>query len=148
MLCVDKKMEIQVLNHHDINFIAELQPEGWDSILPKMVFYVESSFCFPIKVIIDNKIVGLGATIIHENTAWLGHIIVHNENRGKGLGKLITQKLIEIAKQKQCQTILLIATEFGAPVYEKVGFVTQTEYLFFKDISLEKLPNVSFVSFT
>src|SRR5688572_32638579 len=35
---------------------------------------------------------------------------------------------------QQCETIYLIATELGAPVYEKCGFETETEYLYFKDL--------------
>lgn len=80
--------------------------------------------------------VGIGTTIIHHDVAWLAHIIVHKEHRKKGIGKLITETLVDSLRSKECETIYLLATDLGAPVYEKVGFETETEYLFFKDIKI------------
>jgi GNAT superfamily N-acetyltransferase len=137
-------VEVQTLNDNDINLLSGLQPEGWYDIIPNFDFYLKSSFCFPVKVVIDNNITGIGAAIIHNGIAWLGHIIVHIDSRRKGLGQLITQNLIDIAKQKNCDTIYLIATDLGSPVYEKLGFIAETEYLFFKDINIGKelqIPN-------
>lgn len=134
-------MKIEPLIFNDINSINELQPEDWEDIIPKINFYIGSNFCFPIKAIAENKIIGIGATIIHNDTAWLAHIIVHKEKRGKGIGKLITGKLIEIANSHKCQTIHLIATDLGALVYEKVGFQSETEYYFFKDLKIENSIN-------
>jgi len=131
-------MQILALEYEELDLISDLQPEGWNDIKPSFHFYVQSSFCFPIKVIIDGIIVGLGATIIHNDVSWLGHIIVHADQRGNGIGKFITQSLIDIAKQNKCETIYLIATKLGVPVYEKLGFITDTEYLFFKDIKVDK----------
>ena len=75
---------------------------------------------------------------MHNDVAWLAHIIVHPEFRNKGLGKLITQTLVDRAKTENCSTVYLIATELGAPVYEEVGFVTEAEYLGFKDGNIEQ----------
>ncbi|MEP7265617.1 MAG: GNAT family N-acetyltransferase [Bacteroidota bacterium] len=127
-------MEIEILHHSDINLISELQPAEWYDIMPTIDYYTKTDFCFPIKITIDKKIVGIGTAIIHNDIAWLGHIIVHPENRNQGIGKLITQTLIDIVQLKNCDTIYLIATELGEPVYKKSGFETETEYLFFKDI--------------
>ncbi|HET9430081.1 MAG TPA: GNAT family N-acetyltransferase [Chitinophagaceae bacterium] len=129
-------MEVQPIVCSDLNPISSLQPAGWPDILPYYEHYTKAAFCFPIKVILDNKIVGIGTTIIHNDTAWLGHIIVHPDYRGKGIGRYITETLVTIAKQRECGTIYLIATDLGAPVYEKAGFSTETDYLFFKDIQL------------
>lgn len=131
-------MQILALAHEEIDLIADLRPEGWNDIKESFSFYLQSDFCFPIKVVIDGEIVGLGATIIHNDVAWLGHIIVHPDQRGNGIGKHIVQSLIDIAKQNKCETIYLIATNLGFPVYEKLGFITDTEYLAFKDINLDK----------
>lgn len=131
-------MQILALAYEELNLISDLKPEGWNDIQMSFSFYVQSSFCFPVKVVIDDTIVGLGAAIIHNDVAWLGHIIVHADQRGNGIGQRITHALIDIAKQNNCETIYLIATELGVPVYEKLGFIADTEYLFFKDINLDK----------
>ncbi len=130
-------MEIQTLTEKDIPLVAALQPDDWGDILPGFRMYTSASHCYPVKIVINDTIVGIGATIVHHEVAWLGHIIVHPAFRGKGIGQLITQTLVDIAHRRQCETILLIATELGAPVYEKAGFSTDTEYLFFKDIHLQ-----------
>lgn len=129
-------MEIQPLEHHDLNLITDLQPSDWQNIMPTIDFYTTSNFCFPIKVTIDKKIVGMGTAIIHNDIAWLAHIIVHPEHRNQGIGKLITTALVESLQPKNCNTIYLIATDLGEPIYRKVGFETETEYLFFKDIKV------------
>lgn len=128
-------MTIETLNNCDVNLLNELQPLDWGSILPAHEFYTTNTdFCFPIRINNDNKIVGIGTSIIHNDVAWLSHIIVHPENRKQGIGKLITQSLVNDTVAKDCETIYLIATDLGAPIYAKVGFETETEYLFFKDI--------------
>ncbi|MFA5833347.1 MAG: GNAT family N-acetyltransferase [Bacteroidota bacterium] len=131
-------MNIKILQHTDIRLLPTVQPDGWSDIIPHFDFYTSSPFCFPIKVTIDDTIVGIGTTIIHHDVAWLAHIIVHKEYRKRGIGQFITEALVEDAKSKNCETIYLLATDLGAPVYEKVGFETETEYLFFKEIKLGK----------
>lgn len=120
-----------------------LQPADWGDIIPFFDFYTKSTFCFPIKIVVENKIAGVGASIIHNEVAWLAHIIVHPEYRNKGIGQLITQALVKIAVSKNCATIYLIATELGVPVYKKAGFETETEYLVFKEITIAGGPEVS-----
>jgi GNAT superfamily N-acetyltransferase len=137
------KMDIQTLGHKDVELLGDLQPLGWEDILPFYNFYTNAAFCFPIKVIIDQKIVGIGTTIIHHDIAWLGHIIVHPDFRNKGIGSGITQQLVDSLQTRHCNTIYLIATDLGAPVYEKLGFETDTEYLFFKDIKVEQSLKIS-----
>src|SRR5690606_11671067 len=58
----------------------------------------------------------------------------HPQHRNRGIGSAITSALIELCKTKSCETVYLIATDLGAPVYEKAGFQTETEYAFYKDL--------------
>lgn len=127
-------MEIQSLSHTDIPSLTDLLPPGWETIIPTLLLYTRSDDSFPIKVTIDHKIVGIGSTTIHSGTAWLAHIIVHPEYRNQSIGKLITQALIDISHAHSCDTIYLLATDLGEPVYKKAGFETEIEYLYFKGI--------------
>ena len=124
-------MNIHPLKPDDLAHIPALLPPGWDTALPAIQFYTASDFCFPIKVSIDHKIVDTSTAIIHHEVAWLAHIIVHPDFRNQGIGKLITESLVKMAHAKSCDTLYLLATELGEPVYRKVGFETETEYLFF-----------------
>ncbi|MEZ4888140.1 MAG: GNAT family N-acetyltransferase [Chitinophagales bacterium] len=125
-------MDIQNLEHNDINFISDLLPIGWEDVLPIIASYTNTKFCFPIKASIDKKIVGIGTAIIHTKTAWLAHIIVHRDYRNQGIGTIITQTLVETSYSKGCETINLLATELGEPIYKKIGFEIETEYLIFR----------------
>lgn len=126
-------MRIEPLTEADLQYIPELQPEGWSDILPHIMFYVSSAFCSPVKVTADGTIVGIGTTIVHGRTAWLAHIIVHRDYRNRGIGQFITQHLIDSLHETPCETVLLIATTLGEPVYKKIGFQKETEYIFLRD---------------
>lgn len=64
------------------------------------------------------------AAIIPYDTflASIGMVIVHKNFRGMGLGKEATKKCIESVSKET--VIMLIATEEGKPLYEKMGFNT------------------------
>jgi len=127
-------MKIQPFSTDDMVELQELQPADWGNILPHFEFYIRSPFCFPVKLLSATQLVGVGTAIIHRDVAWLGHIIIRTESRGRGLGHLLTQSLIDIACQQKCKTVYLTATDLGFPVYEKLGFVTEDSYLFFRDV--------------
>ncbi|MDR2920857.1 MAG: GNAT family N-acetyltransferase [Tannerella sp.] len=127
-------MEITAVKRDDVPVLSPLQPNGWVDIRPVFDFYIDSSFCFPIKVVTDHSIVGLGVVIIHNDVAWLAHVIVHPDYRCRGIGLQIVRTLIGIIKDNGCSTTYLIATDLGEPVYKKVGFITETTYLVHKDI--------------
>lgn len=134
----------------DIADLPLLQPEGWHDIVPVYQFYSASPFCFPVKITLADELVGIGTTIMHHDTAWLAHIIVHPAYRNRGIGKYITQSLINSIDSRQCKTVYLIATALGEPVYEKLGFETETEYLFYKDLkaTIKHPPSTHIVPYT
>lgn len=135
-------MDIQRLEHNDIHLITELLPPDWETIIPVLESYTKMNFCFSIKVTMGKKIVGVGTTIMHKDTAWLSNIIVHPDYRNQGIGKTITQTLVKESNAKYCDTIYLLATDLGEPVYKKSGFETETEYLFFKrEKAIETFPD-------
>jgi GNAT superfamily N-acetyltransferase len=121
------------LSFTDLDKIPDLQPPDWDNIIPVLKFYCSSQFCNPIKIVENGIITGIGTSILHHDTAWLAHIIVHPDHRNKGLGKTITSALVNDLDRKKFRTILLIATPLGEFVYRKLGFEYITEYIFFRD---------------
>ncbi len=79
-------MQFKKITTKDIDQIASLQPDGWSGITFEFSFFLNNNFCHPIKITVDNKIVGVGNTVTFKNTAWLSHIIVGNEYRNRGFG--------------------------------------------------------------
>jgi GNAT superfamily N-acetyltransferase len=128
-------MELRPLTYDDLDETKKLQPEGWPDILPEFEFYVRKKFCYPIKALLDRKMVGVGTLIVFGRTGWLAHIIVDENHRKIGIGSQITCKLINIAKNHSLETLLLMATELGLPIYKKAGFRIITAYQYYHRIS-------------
>lgn len=125
-------MKIDYIKNNDIESIPTFQQEGWDNIEEDYKFYVNSLFSHPLKLTENGKIIAIGSVVIHKDVAWIAHIITLSDYRRKGLGTTITKKLIEISKENNCSTIYLIATDEGKKLYETLGFVEETKYLFFQ----------------
>jgi len=137
-------LNIQQIQLSDIDSLTELQPPDWkEDIKPHFIFYFNSSFCEPIKITTEDKIVGVGTTFKHRDTVWLAHIIVHPEFRRRGIGKMITNALVKSVDRRKYKTIYLIATELGYPVYLKSGFEPEGEYVHFEFEPGSKKPDAS-----
>lgn len=127
-----EKIQFHRLTHADLDLIRHLQPEGWGDITTDFRSYTSHEFCYPLKATLDNKMVGLGNAIVFKNTAWLSHIIVRKEHRNGGIGFEIVKRLLEDVKNRSVDSVSLIATELGEPVYLKAGFRIVSDYLSFK----------------
>ncbi|MBI2416392.1 MAG: GNAT family N-acetyltransferase [Ignavibacteriales bacterium] len=123
-------MIFSAIESNDLDAISRLQPEGWTDILIDFRFYIQSAYCEPVKLTIENQIAGIGTAICFDKTGWLAHIIVDKNFRNQGIGFAITQKLVEILRNKSVETFSLIATALGRPVYIKAGFRIISEYAF------------------
>ncbi len=125
-------MDIEQITQADIKDLIPLQPEGWPDLETSFKFYIENTNCYPFKYMMDDNMMGIGTMICYGSTSWLAHIIVVENFRNQGLGKKIVLHLIDEAKKQRLESVLLIATELGYPVYLKTGFVKQSQYLFFE----------------
>ncbi len=125
-------MHFRRLTHADLDFIRDLQPEGWPDITDDFRFYISQEFCYPTKVTVNNTIVGIGNAIVFKNSAWLAHIIVRKDNRKSGIGSEIVENLLEYVRSRSADSVSLIATDLGEPVYKKAGFRVVSDYLSFK----------------
>ena len=127
-------MEFLPLGPDDLSFIPSLQPEGWQDILPAITFYTQSEFCFPVKAKLSGNTVGIGCGIQQDTIGWVAHIIVHPDHRKKGVGEAITRTVMDQLRARGCKTLNLIATQMGEPIYTKIGFHKDVDYLFFKGL--------------
>jgi phosphinothricin acetyltransferase len=78
----------------------------------------------------DGELLGFGSLIIHKvptkgEVARIEDIVISENYQGKGLGKMLVSRLIEIAREKKVKQINLTSNpmRFGAQkLYESVGF--------------------------
>jgi GNAT superfamily N-acetyltransferase len=76
----------------------------------------------------DGSILGTGVATINGPVAWIGTIWVASSARGRGIGRALTEAPIEASEAAGCRTLVLVATEAGRPLYERLGFRVQTWY--------------------
>jgi GNAT superfamily N-acetyltransferase len=72
--------------------------------------------------------VGTAVLTIHGAVGWIGTIWVASAARRRGLGLALTEATIDAAEAGGCRTLLLVATDSGRPMYERLGFSVQTWY--------------------
>jgi ribosomal protein S18 acetylase RimI-like enzyme len=76
----------------------------------------------------SERLVGTGVASAHGPVGWVGTIWVDPGRRGTGLGRALTQATIDVLDAAGCRTLLLVATEVGQPLYERMGFSVATRY--------------------
>jgi GNAT superfamily N-acetyltransferase len=66
---------------------------------------------------------GVGFGLGFGQSAWIGHLVVKPESRGQGIGQRLFESLLTRVKELGKWPIYLTATQMGAPIYAKFGFV-------------------------
>ncbi|WAC14408.1 GNAT family N-acetyltransferase [Dyadobacter pollutisoli] len=112
----------------DLEQLPALQPSDWGDLIPRFRYFIESDVCSPVKIEENGQMVAIGTSVFHSDTAWLACIVVHPDHRNKGLGNTVTRSLIDDIDRNRYETIYLDATEYGYPVYKKLGFEVETQY--------------------
>ena len=78
---------------------------------------------------LDGELVGVAAGAHFGASGWVGGVAVTPEHRRAGLGGALTEAVVTNLRDRQAGTVQLLATELGRPVYERIGFVAEAEYL-------------------
>ena len=75
-------------------------------------------------VVKDNgNVVGFGAALDYGPFAYIGLMSVHPSAQKRGVGQLLMDTLLSWLARRDCQTVLLDASQAGAPLYLRNGFV-------------------------
>lgn len=143
MNIIDKSsLSLVQIEKSDVSGLIGLSSSiGWDYDKKEIETVLASGTIFGHKNH-KGKIVSSAAIIPYDtDVASLGMVIVDEEYRGMGLGKSVTQECIDSVP---CTTsILLIATEEGKPLYEKMGFVkVDSVYKFVCENNTAKVPSI------
>lgn len=77
----------------------------------------------------DGSVVGTAVATINGPVAWIGTIWVASAARRRGLGLALTEATIDAAQDAGCRTLVLVATDTGRLLYERLGFALQTWYV-------------------
>ncbi|EJR55729.1 hypothetical protein IIM_00821 [Bacillus cereus VD107] len=95
---------------------------GWDYNLEEIETILNSGIIYGVQNE-QGEIIASAAIILYGGAlASIGMVIVHPDYKGRGIGKMITEACIGSVSEKT--PIMLIATDEGKPLYEKLGFRT------------------------
>jgi GNAT superfamily N-acetyltransferase len=134
-------MSIRPLQTDDIALVKDLPPEDWKFNYQQFLqLHFGQAYFYAVVYTLSGKVVGTGNAIINGTIGWLANIIVSENHRNQGIGTAITKHLMVYLAGKNCKTQLLIATELGEPIYQKLGFVKNSTYRFFRSDRLLKSP--------
>jgi GNAT superfamily N-acetyltransferase len=111
----------------DVPPAAEIMRRGeWGDRTAFLDWAIGAPSCHPLVAEDDGRILGTGVATAYGPIGWVGTIFVDPEARGHGLGRTITRAVIDDLEARGCRTLLLIASDFGRPLYEREGFGVQT----------------------
>ncbi|HVA90694.1 MAG TPA: GNAT family N-acetyltransferase [Chloroflexota bacterium] len=66
---------------------------------------------------------GLVGAVDYGDRAWVGLMAVDPPLQGRGIARALMEALLEWLDGRRCPTVVLDASDAGAPLYEKLGFV-------------------------
>src|SRR5215475_4319142 len=95
------------------------RPKDWRRLLS-----LEPDGCFV--AVHNGSVVGTVTTTTYGLAlAWIGMMLVHPDQRRKGVGTRLMRHAIEYLRGRGIECIKLDATPAGRPVYEKLGFISE-----------------------
>jgi len=92
-------------------------------------FTTSHSACRSIVAVDGSAVVGTGVGTANGIVGWVGTIFVAESHRGRGLGRALTEAVIDGLQEAGCTTLLLVSTRLGWRLYERLGFELQTWYV-------------------
>lgn len=117
-------MKLVQLHTHDIPSLVELSSAlGWDYSTEDLTTIFASGIAYGHKTE-SGKLISSAAVFPYgPELASLGMVMVDPQHRRKGLGQTATQKVMESLPDKNTP-VMLVATQQGYPMYEKMGYRT------------------------
>ncbi len=99
---------------------------GWNQLPQDWSGYMALAPTGCFAGVLDGRVVATGTAIDYgREVGWIGMILVHPEFRRRGMATRMMNRLLDHLSALGCRTLKLDATDAGAQVYEKLGFVVE-----------------------
>jgi GNAT superfamily N-acetyltransferase len=108
--------------------LALSEAEGWNQTAAdwRRLVELEPDGCFVVRD--GERLAGTVTTTTYGSTlAWIGMMIVHPDQRRRGIGATLMRTALDYLEERGVTTIKLDATPAGRPLYESLGFVAEVE---------------------
>ena len=123
---------IRVLRAADLDgALAANDAVGWRERRVLFEFYGARDDTALFVAEVSGEIAGTGGATVFPGapaTGWVHGIVVRPEHQRTGLGARLTETAIEWLRARSAATVLLLATDAGRPVYERLGFTAGERY--------------------
>ena len=107
--------------------VAAILADDWGDRRAWFEYALTNPKCRPIVAVADDDTpVGTAVLSVHGSVGWIGTIWVASAWRRRGLGLALTQATIDAADEAACRTLVLVATDTGRRIYERLGFAVQS----------------------
>jgi GNAT superfamily N-acetyltransferase len=128
---------LRPMTRADVDAAAELiLGNDWGVRREWLEFATTQSACTPLVAERDGEIVGTGVGTANGRVGWIGTIFIEPAWRGRGLGRAITQAIIDRLESAGCRSLVLVATSEGRRLYERMGFELQSRYHILQAVGL------------
>ena len=111
--------------------LATKEAIGWSQRRVLVEFYSRRDDSTLFVAEVNGEIAGCGGATMFPGTpatGWVHGIVVRPEHRRAGLGARLTEAAIEWLRDRSVATVLLLATDAGRPIYERLGFAVGERY--------------------
>jgi GNAT superfamily N-acetyltransferase len=120
---------IRPMTDDDLDPAVELMIDGgWGDRRRFLRFTLDHPGCVPLVGEVEDRIAGTGVATVNGAVGWIGMIFVDEALRGRGLGTALTEAVIGELERAGCRSLALIASPYGRPIYERLGFATEVAY--------------------
>jgi ribosomal-protein-alanine N-acetyltransferase len=128
MLPEVERFIIQRMSHQDLDQVARLEKLSFSDPWSKRSFEDEltNRFSIPLVVKSGTRIVGYACLWHIYEQMEIANIAVSPEFRGKGVGSTMMKRVLEVAKEKGCRSIILSVRQSNSAaisLYRRFGFV-------------------------
>ncbi|MGH0496946.1 GNAT family N-acetyltransferase [Bacillus wiedmannii] len=118
---LELEIKVERLRDEQIGDIVALSSYiGWDYNREEIETIFNSGIVYGVWNERKELIASAAIILYGETLASIGMVIVHPDYKGRGIGKVITDSCVKSVSTRT--PIMLIATDEGKPLYEKLGF--------------------------
>jgi GNAT superfamily N-acetyltransferase len=108
--------------------VAMYKSGGWGERREYLEWQLASSHMSLLVGLRNGAVVATGLAVINGPVGWIGSIFVDVSMRSRGYWRALTDAACALVDAAGCRTQALIASPFGKPLYDKMGFRVDEYY--------------------
>jgi GNAT superfamily N-acetyltransferase len=122
-------LEIRPMSAADIDAaVAMYHAGGWGERHEYLEWALANPAIGLLVGVREGAVVATGMATVNGSVGWVGSIFVDAAMRSRGYGRALTEAVCALLDAAGCRTQALIASPFGKPIYDTMGFRVDDHY--------------------